>query len=66
VAAPQNGWQFPAGDAGALAAALADWAGDPGAREARGRAAYQDARAHFAPAAVFAQTLALYAALLRN
>lgn len=66
IAAPRNGWLFGAGDAGALTAVLAEWARDAEARELRGRAGYEDARARFAPAAVLTQTVALYEALLNN
>ena len=59
-----NGWIFRAGNAESLQAALATWASDAAAREQRGRAAYWDARSRFAPDAVLAQTLTLYASLL--
>lgn len=59
----ETAWLFPGGDVGALSAALAAWAAAPGERERRGRAAYADARARFAPASILEQTLALYADL---
>ncbi|MBM4118171.1 glycosyltransferase [bacterium] len=56
----ETAWLFPGGDAAALTARLAEWAGAPEERQRRGRASYADARARFAPAAILAQTLSLY------
>lgn len=52
------------GDAGALAEALGELAGDPGRRERLGRAAARDVRERFAPTRLLERVQALYDELL--
>lgn len=59
----ETGWLVPAGDAGALAAALRDALARPAALRARGEAGYQRLCREFSPEQMVSRTLALYDSL---